>query len=121
MSDGIKAAATEIKEETEMKVVDTKPVPTELKELDRLRMQEVWLESVASQQALAGLEEQQQRLLAEQKLNLELKQNHQRIVSENQAKMEKLMQEIKENYSIPDNYQIESKTGKITPTPPPAK
>lgn len=99
------------------KLVSTEP-PTQIEELDRLRIQEAWLEKLASQQAMAGLAEQQARLVAEQQLNLEQKNTHQRIIDESQTKLEALMKEIKAKYEIPEHYQIDSKTGAIAPTPP---
>jgi len=120
MSDENKVVEADDKVEV---VAAVKPVPTKLEELDRLRVQEAWLETAVAQQALAGLDEQQQRLTVEYQLNTEQKHTHQRLLAEGQTKLEALMKELKEQYSIPDRYQIESKTGAINPPPPdqPAK
>lgn len=90
-------------------------VAEQIEESDRVKLHELWLEMVALNNAVSAMQAEVGKLQAE------ISSHHQVIkqYTEKGVKMDvenqQAVEAVKKKYNIPEDYKIDSKTGKIYP------
>jgi hypothetical protein len=92
--------------------VDEAPEPI-IAEIDRLRLAEVWNDLVATRNAITALQIQQGKLEAESRNAAMQSQMQTAHAEELQAKLQKLMQVVQQQYNLPEDASIDTKTGRV--------
>ena len=88
-----------------------------ISELHRAQLSEAWNETAVVRNALVALQVDHKRLAAEQR-TIEAESKIQELLGQQaQQAFNAKMQEIRQNYNIPDGYQIDSKTGVVSEAP----
>lgn len=88
-----------------------------ISELDRAQLSEAWNETAAIRNALVALQADFNRLEAE-KRTIEAESKIQELLGQHaQKRFNGKMQEIRQNYNIPEGYQIDAKTGVVSEAP----